>query len=163
MLFLCVFIFIWNMQTPEAVVKLSCSLCNQWGLCDVSSCWATVATKDSCCRAAGHLMSTSARWTHLMALPVVLFSREPCRRLERWFWAALQQQHGSQRKPSLKAKLIKSPITLLCLLTVCCHWGEAPLMRLRSLIHNRRLSNRKLLWCSCTGFTFLTNSQTREA
>lgn len=79
-------------------------------------------------------------------------SREPFRRLERRFWAMFQQQHGSQRKPSLKAKLIKSPVSLLCLLTVGCHWGEAPLMRLCSDIHNGRLSNRKLMCCSCIGF-----------
>lgn len=120
---------------------------------------------DSCCSAPDHLMSASVWWTHLMALPVVLFSWEPCRRLERRFWAKFQQQHRSQWKPSLKAKLIKSPVTLLCLLTVCCHWGEAPLMRLCSDIHNGRLSNRKLLCCSCSciGFTFLNNSQTSKA
>lgn len=91
------------------------------------------------------------------------FSQEPPRRQERRFWATLQQQHGSQRKPSLKAKLIKSPITLLCLLTVCCHRGEAPLMRLRSVIYNGGLGNRKLLCCSGVGFTFLNISQTSEA
>lgn len=117
---------------------------------------------DSCCSTPDRLMSTSAWWRHLMALPVVLFSREPCRRLGHWFWAMFQQQHGSQWKPSLKAELIKSPVSLLCLLTVCCRWGETPLMRLCSDIHNERLSNRKLLCCSCIGFTFLNNRQTSK-
>lgn len=151
-LFLHVLIVIFDIQTVKAAVRLSGSLCNHWEF--LGHC----CHPDSCCR--DHLMSTSAWWTHLMALPVALFSREPRRRLERRFRATFQQKHGSQRKPSLKAKLIKSPITLLCLLTVCCHWGEAPLMRLRSVIHNGRLSNRKLL---CIGFTFLNNSQTSEA
>lgn len=113
-----------HVQCGGAEAMLSCCLCNHQGSCNVSSWWPLCCHPHSCCGAPGHLMSASARWTHLMALPVVLFSWESGRRLERWFWAKLQRQHGSRGKPSLKAKPVKSAITLLCLRTVCCHWGE---------------------------------------
>lgn len=62
---------------------------------------------DICCRWADYLMSASAWWTHLMALPVVLFSQDPCRRLGRRLWATLQHQHGSQRKTEFESKTHK--------------------------------------------------------
>ena len=109
---------------------------------------------DSWCRATDDLMGCLS----MMNTPEALSFQDPCKRLERRFWAALQQKHGTQQKPSLKARLIKSLITLLCLLTVCSHRGEASLMRLRSVIHDGRLSKNH-----CPGSTFLNNSQTSEA
>lgn len=139
----------------QAVVSLSM----RWCPC---SWWTTVATQTAVAEQQTTWWAAQRDgrtwWRSLLSL-----SQEPHRRQERRFWATLQQQHGSQRKPSLKAKLIKSPITLLCMLTVCCHRGEAPLMRLRSVIYNGGLSNRKLLCCSGIGFTFLNISQTSEA
>lgn len=47
--FLCVMfwcvIFIYSTLSLKAAVMMSCSLCNQWRPCGISSCWATVTTQ----------------------------------------------------------------------------------------------------------------------